>query len=83
MDYSEIFTSRIKELCRIHSYTVNHLAMLAGLKQSTIDNIIRGVSKNPKIKTLHKIAVAFGMTLSEFLNFQELNDYPVDDEDEE
>ena len=54
----------------------------AGLKQSTIDNIIRGKSKNPKVRTLHRIANVFGMTLSEFLDFPELNDYSIDDEDE-
>ena len=54
---------------------------MCGLKQSTIDNIIRGTSKNPKIRTLHIIATTFGMTLSEFLDFDELNDYSPDDED--
>ena len=36
--------------------------------------------RNPRVKTLHKIAVSFNMTLSEFLDFQELNDYDFDDE---
>ena len=31
--------------------------------------------------TLHQIAVTFNMTLSEFLDFPELNDYPIDDEE--
>lgn len=53
---------------------------MSGLKQSTIDNIIRGVSKNPKVRTLHIIACTFGMTLSEFLDFPELNAYSLDDE---
>ena len=56
---------------------------LADLKQSTIDNILRGKSKNPKVRTLHKIANVFGMTLSEFLDFPELNNYSIDDEDDE
>lgn len=29
--------------------------------------------KNPQIKTLHRIANAFGMTLAEFLDIPELN----------
>ena len=56
-------------------------ATLSGLKQSTIDNILRGTSRNPKVHTLHQIAVTFNMTLSEFLDFPELNDYPIDDEE--
>ena len=59
---------------------------MADMKQSTLDNIVRGITKNPGVITLHKIALAFGMTLAEFLDFRELNDYSfadaeVDDDD--
>ncbi len=83
MIYSDIYALRIRQLCKNHNITINKLATLAGLKQSTIDNILRGTSKNPKIRTLHRIANVFGMTLSEFLDFPELNDYSIDDEDNE
>ncbi|MCU6725896.1 conjugal transfer protein TrbA [uncultured Clostridium sp.] len=82
MNYSDIYALRIRQLCKNRKITINKLATLAGLKQSTIDNIIRGKSKNPKVRTLHRIANVFGMTLSEFLDFSELNDYSIDDEDE-
>ena len=83
MDYSDIYALRIRQLCKDRKITINKLATLAGLKQSTIDNIIRGKSKNPKVRTLHRIANVFGMTLSEFLDFPELNAYSIDDEDED
>ena len=83
MIYSDIYAKRIRELCEKRNITINELATLAGLKQSTIDNIIRGTSKNPKVRTLHKIANVFGMTLSEFLDFSELNNYSIDDEDDD
>ncbi len=83
MDYSDIYALRIRQLCKDRKITINKLATLAGLKQSTIDNIIRGKSKNPKVRTLHRIANVFGMTLSEFLDFPELNDYSIEDEDED
>lgn len=83
MDYSDIYALRIRQLCKDRKITINKLATLAGLKQSTIDNIIRGKSKNPKVRTLHRIANVFGMTLSEFHDFPELNDYSIDDEDED
>ena len=82
MNYSYIYALRIRQLFKSRKITINKLATLAGLKQSTIDNIIRGKSKNPKVRTLHRIANVFGMTLSEFLDFPELNDYSIDDEDE-
>ena len=83
MKYSELYALRIRQLCKKNGITINRLATLSGLKQSTIDNIIHGASKNPKVKTLHKIANTFNMTLSEFLDFPELNEYPLDDEEDE
>ena len=53
------------------------------VKQSTLDNIVRGLTKKPRVKTLHKIAIAFNMTLSEFLDFDELNSYSFDEDDED
>ena len=61
----------------------NKLANLSNLRQSTIENIINGASKNPQAKTLHKIANTFNMTLAEFLDFNELNDYSFDDESDD
>jgi transcriptional regulator with XRE-family HTH domain len=83
MRYAELYALRIKQLCAKEGITINRLATLSGLRQSTVDNIIRGTSKNPKVRTLHKIAVVFNMTLSEFLNFPELNEYPIDDDEDE
>ena len=60
MTYSEIYALRIQQLCFKNNITINKLATLAGLKQSTVDNIIRGTSKNPKVRTLHKIARFLG-----------------------
>ena len=82
MEYYELFALRIRQLCKEQGITINRLATLSGLKQSTIDNIIRGTSRNPKVHTLHQIAVTFDMTLSEFLDFPELNEYPIDEEEE-
>ena len=81
MGYSDIFSKRIKQLCQKQGLTINRLATLCGLKQSSIDNIIRGVSNNPQIKTLHKISNAFNMTLSEFMDFPELDSYDPEEDD--
>ena len=82
MEYSEIIVLRIRQLCAQRGITVNKLATMSGINQSTIDNIVRGITKNPKIKTLHRIAIAFNMTLAEFLDFDNLNEYSFDDEPE-
>lgn len=83
MDYSDIYVRRIRKLCKNRGLTINKLAVMSDVKQSTLDNIVRGLTRNPRVKTLHKIALAFNMTLAEFLDFKELNDYSFDDESED
>ena len=83
MAYSEIYVRRIRELCRQRGIAINRLATMSDVKQSTLDNIVRGLTKNPRVKTLHKIALAFNMTLAEFLDFEELNDYSFDEDTDE
>ena len=80
MDYSEVYVKRIRSLCNERGIAINKLATMSDVKQSTLDNIVRGLTKNPRVKTLHKVALAFNMTLAEFLDFDELNDYAFDDD---
>ena len=82
MEYGKLYADHIRQLCRQRGLSINRLAHMSGLRQSTLDNIMRGVSCNPRVLTLHKIALAFGMTLSEFLDFPELNDYYPYEEEE-
>lgn len=63
---------RIKSLCSKRHISINKLAIMSDVRQSTIDNIIQGNSKNPTVRSLHKIANALNMTLAELLDFKEL-----------
>ena len=83
MEYSEIYVNRIKSLCKQRGIAINKLATMSGVNHSTLDNIVRGITKDPRAKTLHKVAIAFNMTLAEFLDFDELNDYSFEDAEEE
>ena len=80
MEYWELYAMRIRQLCKKRGIAINKLAVMSDVKQSTLDNIVRGLTKNPRVKTLHKIALAFNMTLAEFLDFAELNEYSFDDD---
>ena len=82
VEYSQLYVQRIRGLCRAHGISINRLAGLSGVKQSTLDNIVRGLTKNPRVATLHRIALAFGMTLAEFLDFPALNEYAFDEDEE-
>ena len=83
MDYNELYINRIRKLCKERGIAINKLAYMSDVKQSTLDNIVRGLTKNPRVKTLHKIALAFNMTLAEFLDFNELNDFSFEDDIED
>ena len=83
MEYADIYVRRIRKLCKDRNIAINKLAVMSDVNQSTLDNIVRGLTKNPRVKTLHKVALAFNMTLAEFLDFDELNEYSFEDSDEE
>lgn len=83
MAYSDLYVVRIHNLCKERGISINKLASMSNVKQSTLDNIVRGNSKNPRVKTLHKLALAFNMTLAEFLDFDELNKYSFEDDGED
>ncbi len=78
--YADIIVGRIRSLCAKRGIKINTLSRMSGVSYSTIENMIRGVTFNPRVATLHQIAIAFNMTLAEFLDFPELNDYSFDDE---
>ena len=81
--YSQIIINRIVLLCKSRDMTLYQLSKMSGVSHSTLDNIINRRTFNPRIKTLHKIATAFNMTVAEFLDFEELNNYSLDDEADE
>ena len=80
MTYSDVIILRLTKLCQEQGITINKLATLSGITQSTVENIISGKTKNPKLKTLHKLAIGLGMTVSELLDFPEMNEIAFEDE---
>ena len=81
MEYSELYAMRIRQLCKQRGLSINTLADMSNVRQSSIDNIINGRTKNPGVVNLHKIALTFNMTLAEFLDFKELNEFSFEDND--
>ncbi len=80
MTYSDVIILRLTKLCEEQHITINKLATLSGITQSTVENIMSGKTKNPKLKTLHKLAIGLGMTVSELLDFPEINETIFEDE---
>ena len=80
MTYSDVVIMRLRDLCQRQGITVNMLATRSGITQSTVENIMAGKTKNPKLKTLHKLSIGLGMTVSELLDFPEMNETEFEDE---
>jgi len=80
MTYSDAIIKRLNALCKERNITVNKLATLAGLNQATVRDLMIGNSKVPKLDTLHRIATGLDMTVSELLDFPELNETRFENE---
>lgn len=80
MTYADAIAARIVKVCNEKNITLNKLATQSGLRQSTLDNIVKGNTKNPTLRTLHRIAVGLDITVSTLLDFEEMNSAIFEDE---
>ncbi len=80
MTYADAIAARITKICNEKHITLNKLATQSGLRQSTLDNIVKGNTKNPTLRTLHRIAVGLDITVSALLDFDEMNNAVFEDE---
>ena len=55
MEYGELYINRIKSFCNKRGISINKLATMSDVKQSTLDNIVRGETKNPRSKPCIKL----------------------------
>lgn len=66
MKISEAIAQRIINLCDSKNISINKLAIMSGLTQSTVQSIISGKSKNPKLLTIVRICDSLDIRLEEF-----------------
>ena len=59
--------------------SVNKLASISCLTQSTVDSLVNGKSKNPKLLTIVRICDGLNMKLSDFFDDELFDD--IDRED--
>ena len=57
---------RILELCQEHHITVNKLATISGITQSTLNNIVSGRNNSATVATVKKICDGLNITIQEF-----------------
>ena len=66
MNIGEVVAKRILELCKERDITVNKLATVSGITQSTLNNIVSGRNKSPTVSTVKKICDGFELTVTDF-----------------
>ena len=77
MNLQQAVKIRILNICHERNITINGLAMLAGLSQSTVNSLIDGTSKNPKLLTILRLCLGLNINLNDFFDdpiFYELDD---------
>ena len=65
---------RILELCMQRGITVNRLATLSGVTQSTLNNILSGRNNSTTISTVKKLCDGLDITLREFFDIPAFDD---------
>ena len=68
MDTSTAVRQRILELCAQREITVNRLATLSGVTQSTVNNIISGRNNSTTVATIKKLCDGLAITLRDFFD---------------
>ena len=68
MNIGEAVKLRIFDLCKAHNITINRLAILSGITQSTLNNIVSGRNHSTTISTIKKICDGTDITIEEFFD---------------
>ena len=68
MNIGEAVKLRILELCEEQKITVNKLATVSGITQSTLNNIISGRNQTTTISTIKKLCDGLDITILEFFD---------------
>lgn len=68
MTIGEACVIRINELCRERNITLNKLAFVSGVTQSTLNNVVSGRNKSVTVSTLKKICDGIDITIIDFFS---------------
>ncbi len=66
MTIGEATKKRIEELCNERKITINKLATMSGITQSTLNNIVSGRNHSVTISTIKKICDGLNISVLEF-----------------
>jgi len=68
MKLSTAISTRILNLCKERNISLNKLAVMSCITQSTLNSIIKAESNNPKILTIYRICYGLNISIIEFFD---------------
>ena len=66
MRISEAVSKKLNKICNERNISVNKLASMSCLTQSTVQHLINGDSKNPKLLTIIRICDGLNIEIRDF-----------------
>ena len=66
MTIGEACRMRIQDLCLERNITINKLAIISGVTQSTLNNIVSGRNNSATVSTIKKICDGLEITILDF-----------------
>lgn len=68
MKIREAVSKKINKICNERNISINKLASMSCLTQSTVQHLADGNSKNPKLLTIIRICDGLDITIQEFFS---------------
>ena len=68
MKIDKAISTKLLNICKNKNISVNKLASISCLTQSTVENLVNCNSKNPKLLTIVRICDGLNLTLTEFFD---------------
>ena len=68
MRISEAVVKRLYQLCDERNLTVNKISNISGITQSTVSDIVNGITTNAGIATIKKLCDGFEISVREFFD---------------
>ncbi len=73
-NFNKIICQRIADLRKQHNLTLEQLAYQSGISKGGLSEIERNM-KEPRAYTIIKICTGLGITMKDFFDFKEINDF--------
>lgn len=68
MNLTSAISQKILKICEEKNISINKLASICCITQSTVQSLIDGKSRNPKLLTIYRICEGLNISLHDFFN---------------